>query len=82
MRDTFRLGAGTRAIFQVNVPERPRIQGNEAQAGRLKIRVLEPAGATLRAHDWRNVDPQEFRSGWRLDVEGGQSGYLVELSEE
>ena len=82
VRDTFKLGTGTRAIFQVNVPEKPRIQGNEAQAGRLKIRVLEPAGATLRAHDWSSVDAQEFRSGWRLDVEGGQSGYLVELSEQ
>ncbi|MGN7830790.1 hypothetical protein ACTJI2_04155 [Pseudoxanthomonas sp. 22568] len=82
VRDTFKLGTGTRAIFQVNVPEKPRIQGNEAHAGRLKIRVLEPAGATLRAHDWSSVDAQEFRSGWRLDVEGGQAGYLVELSEQ
>jgi len=81
VRDRFRLAPGTRAIFQVNVPVQPRIEGNEAQAGRLRIRVLEPANAVLRAHDWRSVDAQEFRSGWRLDVEGGQDGYLVELSE-
>lgn len=79
--DRFELGAGTRAIFQLNLPEQPRISGNEAVAGRLKVRVLEPAGATLSVHDWRTVDAQEFRRGWRLDVAGGSSGYLVELSE-
>ena len=79
--DRFELGPGTRAVFQVNVPERPQIQGNEAIAGRLRVRVLEPADATLAAHDWSGVDAQEFRSGWRLDVSGGTTGYVVELSE-
>jgi hypothetical protein len=82
VKDDFRLGAGTRAVFQVNVPERPVIQGNEAIAGRLRIRVLEPASATLRVHAWSDEDPQEFRRGWRVDVAGGQSGYTVELSEK
>lgn len=82
VKDDFRLGAGTRAVFQVNVPERPVIQGNEAIAGRLRIRVLEPASATLRVHAWSDEDPQEFRRGWRVDVAGGHSGYTVELSEK
>lgn len=79
--DRFALGPGTRAIFQVNVPEQPRVQGNEATAGRLRIRVLEPVDATLSVHDWRTVDGQEFRRGWRLDASGGTSTYVVELSE-
>ena len=79
--DRFALGSGTRAIFQVNVPEQPRIDGNEAIAGRLRIRVLEPANATLSVHDWRSVDAQEFRRGWRVDAAGGTSTYVVELSE-
>ena len=82
VKDDFRLGAGTRAIFQVNVPERPVVQGNEAVAGRLRIRVLEPASATLSVHAWSDEEPQEFRRGWRVDVAGGQSGYTVELSEK
>jgi len=82
VRDDFRLGAGTRAIFQVNVPERPVVQGTEAIAGRLRIRVLEPANATLRVHTWSDDDPQEFRRGWRVDIAGGQDGYTVELSEK
>ena len=82
VKDDFRLGAGTRAIFQVNVPERPVVQGNEAVAGRLRIRVLEPASARLSVHAWSDEDPQEFRRGWRVDVAGGQSGYTVELSEK
>ena len=82
MQDDFRLGTGTRAIFQVNVPERPTVQGNEAIAGRLRIRVLEPANAMLRVHTWSDDDAQEFRRGWRVDVSGGQTGYKVELSEK
>ncbi|HEX7801963.1 MAG TPA: hypothetical protein VF471_04320 [Pseudoxanthomonas sp.] len=80
--DQFKLGAGTRAIFQVNVPAEPKINGNEVLAGGLRMRVLEPANASISIHEWRKVDAQEFRSGWRIDVAGGQSGYLVELSEK
>lgn len=79
--DDFALGSGTQAFFQVNTPVEPRIQGNQAIAGRLKITVLAPANATLTAHDWSKVDAAEFRNGWRLDVAGGTTGYVVELSE-
>jgi hypothetical protein len=82
VRDRFKVASGTRAIFQVNVPVEPHIHGSEAQAGRLHVRVLEPANAVLHALDWHHVDAQEFLSGWRLDVEGGQDGYLVEFSEQ
>ena len=82
VNDQFKLGAGTRAIFQVNVPAEPKINGNEVLAGGLRMRVLEPANASISIHEWRKVDAQEFRSGWRIDVAGGQSGYLVELSEK
>jgi hypothetical protein len=79
--DRFSLGPDTKAFFQVNVPVEPRIQGSEAVAGKLRIRVLEPAGAVLSAHEWSTVDGQEFRRGWRVDAAGGQTGYVVELSE-
>ncbi len=82
VNDQFKLGAGTRAIFQVNVPAEPKINGNEVLAGGLRMRVLEPANASISIHEWRKVDAQEFRSGWRIDVAGGQSGYRVELSEK
>ena len=82
VQDKFQLGAGTRAIFQLNVPEKPQINGNEAIAGNLRITVLQPANATLGVHDWSSVDAQEFRRGWRLDIAGGDNGYLVELSEK
>ncbi|MEJ1098688.1 MULTISPECIES: hypothetical protein [unclassified Pseudoxanthomonas] len=80
--DRFELGSGTRAVFQLNVPVKPAINGNEATAGRLHVRVLEPANATLSVHDWSSVDAQEFRRGWRIDIAGGESGYVVELSEK
>ena len=82
VRDRFTLGPGARAVFQVNVPIEPQISGREATAGRLRVRVLEPANAVLSAHDWRAVDGQEFNRGWRIDVSGSDTGYVVELAEK
>jgi len=82
VRDQFKLGTGTRAIFQVNVPTEPKVNGNEVVAGNLRVRVLEPANAVIGLHDWSKVDSQEFRKGWRIDISGGHDGYVVELSEK
>ena len=81
VRDSFELGPGTRAVFQLNVPEQPRVTGNEVVAGGLRMRVVQPANATISIHDWRGQDAAEFRRGWRIDVAGGTSGYEVELAE-
>ena len=80
--DNFRLGAGTQAIFQLNVPVEPRIEGGEVIAGRLRMRVLHPAGATITFHDWHRAEPGEFGKGWRIDVAGSDTRYEVELSEK
>ncbi len=81
VRDSFSTGPATHAIFQLNLPDRPHIDGSQATAGKLRIRVLEPANASLSVHDWRSVDAKEFPGGWRLDIAGGDHGYVVELSE-
>ncbi|MEO5560732.1 MAG: hypothetical protein ABIO49_12525, partial [Dokdonella sp.] len=82
LTDAFALGSGTQAIFQVNTPVQPVINGNTAMAGSLKIHVISPANATLSALDWttQSSGDGEYRSGWRLDVRGGTTGYVVELS--
>ncbi|MEO8364938.1 MAG: hypothetical protein ABI538_01905 [Pseudoxanthomonas sp.] len=82
IRDRFQLGEGTRAIFQINVPVQPKVDGLEATAGLLKLRVLEPTNAVISVHDWRAQDSGEFRQGFRIDVTGGVSTYVVELSEK
>ena len=82
VRDTFATSADTQAIFQVNVPVKPVIDGREATAGRLRIRVVSPEDATLAALDWSTLDQAEFRSGWRIDVQGGGDGFVVELTDE
>lgn len=82
VEDRFALEAGTRAVFQLQLPSEPRIDGQTAVAGRLRVRVVAPAGATLTAMDWRSVDSAEFRSGWRLDIAGGTDTYVVELEED
>ena len=78
--DAFTLGSGTTATFQINTPVQPIISGKSATAGNLHIRVLAPASATLNALDWTTIDATEFNSGWRLDISGGTSSYVVELS--
>ncbi len=78
--DQFALQSGTQAIFQVNTPTQPVINGNTATAGRLQIRVIEPANATLTAVHWPDVDG-DFNSGWKLEVQGASTntGFVVEL---
>lgn len=79
VEDRFRTTPGTRAIFQLQLPGEPRIEGREAVAGGLRVRVVSPADAQLTAFDWRTVDRDEFRSGWRLDIAGSGDTYVVEL---
>jgi hypothetical protein len=80
--DAFTLGSGTQAIFQVNTPVQPVINGTTATAGALEIHVISPANATLSALDWTTQSDanETYNSGWRLDVHGGTTGYVVELS--
>jgi hypothetical protein len=81
VEDRFAIEQGNRAVFQLNLPVEPRIDGLTATAGRLRVRVIAPADAILTKLDWRSVDSEEFRSGWRLDIAGGTETYVVELEE-
>jgi hypothetical protein len=76
VHDTYKLGEGTQAIFQVNVPAKPTINGNTATAGHLKMTVVSPANATLSAVDWTTVNP-DYTSGWRIDVRGPGNQFVV-----
>ena len=81
VRDSFNITSGTSATFQVNAPVLPVLVNNrEAVAGRLRVRVLEPANAVINP----NFSTGKYSGDgkrYRIDVEGGVAGYLVELSE-
>src|SRR5690606_34524841 len=82
IEDRFALGAGTRAVFQVNTPSRPIVSGNQAVAGTLRITVVEPANAQLHVLDWTTRSDQgeeTYLGGWRLDIGGSDTAYVVEL---
>lgn len=81
IEDRFETAPGTDAIFQLQLPVAPTITGNEARAGRLRIRVLAPTDARLSVRDWQAHQPAEFNRGWRLDIAGGSDRYLIELSD-
>lgn len=80
VRDTFAKGAGVEAIFQVNTPVQPQVNGRTAKAGNLTITVVSPADAVLSVLDWRTVNASEFTRGYRLDVRGGGSEFVVDFS--
>lgn len=81
VHDTFAMGAGVQAVFQVNVPVAPVVNGRTATAGALVMRVLQPADATITVLDWRTVDASEYNSGYRLDVRGSGNEFVVELGQ-
>lgn len=80
VRDTFAKGAGVEAIFQVNTPLQPVVSGRTARAGNLVVTVVSPADATLGVLDWRTVNASEFTRGWRLDVRGSGSEFVVDFA--
>ena len=81
VRDTFAMTSGTTATFQVNTPALPRlVNSREAVAGRLRVRVLSPANATINSN-FSSGKYVEDGGGYRIDVTGGTTGYLVELTE-
>jgi hypothetical protein len=52
----------------------------------LTVRVLSPADATLDVVDWRTAnpsppDPPEYNEGWKIEMRGGATGYVVELGD-
>ena len=81
VHDTFAIGAGVQATFQVNTPVQPIVNGRTATAGSLVITVTEPADATLSVLDWRTQGSSEYTRGWRLDVRGSGNSFVVELGE-
>jgi hypothetical protein len=80
--DTFSRSADTEAVFQVNVPVKPVIDGRTVMAGRLQVQVTQPADAVITALDWSSVDSAEFRAGWRIDIRGSGDAFTVELAEK
>ncbi|HRA37188.1 MAG TPA: hypothetical protein PLC02_05795 [Pseudomonadota bacterium] len=80
VHDTFTIGAGVQATFQVNTPVQPFVNGRTATAGSLLVTVIEPADATLSVLEWRTVEAGEYDSGYRLDIRGSGNAFVVELA--
>jgi uncharacterized membrane protein len=77
--DNFALGSNTTATFQVNTPTQPTVSGNVITAGGIQIRVLSPANPTITLKNWSAQDAAEFKEGWRVDIGGSSSQYVVEI---
>ncbi len=77
--DQFAVSGGVTAFFQLNTPVAPVLAGGVATAAGLRIVPLEPADPTMTVLDWSTVDPQEFLSGYKLELSGGATRYCVRL---
>lgn len=76
--DNYATTGGVTAIFQVNVPVLPVVNGNVITAGSLTITVSEPAAPTIDVVSMPTVDA-DFTAGYRIDISGGSGQYIVEL---
>ncbi|WP_457673019.1 hypothetical protein [Thiolapillus sp.] len=79
--DEYRVAAPVQAVWQINVPVKPRRKGRDILAGKLCIRPREPAAPEIRILHWTDVQkPDEtFRDGWKVELGGGQGRYRVSL---
>jgi len=78
VRDRYEVAPDVAAVFQINVPTEPSIDGNRVRAGALDIVVQAPAEATIRKVDWTGQNA-DFLSGWRIDIEGSGGVFDVQL---
>jgi hypothetical protein len=81
VHDTYTVRPNVEAIFQLNVPTKPTVNGQEIEAGRLKIEVIKPENARISVLDWSSRGA-EFTSGWRIDIAGGDREFVVKLSDQ
>lgn len=80
VHDRFAVANGIEAVWQINVPEKPRIDGDQIIAGDLIIKPVSPAKPQIEIIDWRDVDATEFRGGgWKVMLRGGNKEYIVEM---
>ena len=71
--DNFSIASGVSAVFQIDTPVLPVVSGNTITAGALNIRVNSPANPTIRI-----INQERYR----IDISGGTTGYVVELSDQ
>ena len=81
VHDTYTVRPNVEAIFQLNVPAKPTVHGQEIEAGRLRIEVIKPENARISVLEWSSLGA-EYASGWRIDIGGGDREFVVRLSDE
>lgn len=79
VHDVYTVASGSEAIFQVNVPVQPTIEGAIIRAGNLVIRPLVPAHPIIDLFEWHPLDPDEFNSGWKVELRGATGEWRVRL---
>lgn len=79
VRDLFAARSGVEAVWQLNVPSRPTVEGGRIAAFGLEIVPLVPAAPDISLLDWTTVDAGEFRAGWKIELRGGVDEYRVAL---
>jgi len=80
VHDTFETAPGVEAVWQVNTPVAPVLgPDGTAIAGNLRITPIRPADGKLSVVDWNVIDAKEYKSGFKLELRGGCTEFLVRL---
>lgn len=77
--DRFVVDPDVEAVFQLNLPVEPTISGGVVTVPGFRLVPLLPRGATATVVSWHTVDPQEYSTGWRLELRGAGSRFAVRL---
>jgi len=80
VHDTFETAPGVEAVWQVNTPVAPVLRSDgTANAGILCITPIQPADAELSVVNWKVINPSENGSGFKLEIRGSGTEFLVSL---
>jgi hypothetical protein len=86
VQDVFTVDSDITAIWQLNTPVEPVIEGNSIRAGGLLITPVVPLNPDMTITDWREFNtearPNEYKSGWLIELRGGVNAYTVRLETE
>ncbi|WP_456406390.1 hypothetical protein [Thiolapillus sp.] len=79
--DEFIVNDGTKAVWQINVPEEPYRRDKDIVAGDLCIRPVEPVSPEISILRWSDVQRkyETFRDGWKVELRGASGRYRVRL---
>ncbi len=78
VHDKFNVSEGVEPVWQINVPNKPKMTDEGVRAGNLLIKPITPKQPQIEILEWSSLDSAEYRSGWKIMLRGGTE-YVVDM---